>query len=210
MGRASRKIKKHPKDKNYYLVDTCFLANKYIPLNVVRDNQERDRIRKCKEWWKEIDSQVNSDHATVYIPDICIAETFKVFAKKYYSDKIFSPQQYKHTRDRLIRDTHMHPKELLRHARKVKYHDIETNRDIVIGVKRFYEGFFKRGFNVSIVDLFIIAISKYLMDFYGFTRHNLFIVTIDGGLYDGAKQFQDVPFVFNPLRAKDEAHKVFI
>ena len=210
MGRATRKIKKHPLDKNYFLVDTCFLANKYIPINTVKNLEEKDRIRKCREWWVEIDAQIDKGRGIVYVPEICIAETYKVFAKKYYKDKDFSSQQFKSVRDRFTRDTHIDPKDLLKHSRHVRYHDIVINRDIVIGVKRFYEGFYKKNLNVSIVDLCLLAIGKYLMDFYGFTRRDLFIVTQDRPLARGARQFSDIPFVFCPFGDSDLASKVFI
>lgn len=77
-----RKIKRIPSaGKNYYVIDANFLANKYIAPNFAPDDHQRTRIEKCLEWWNEIDSQIHSNKARVYIPDICIAETFKVLAK---------------------------------------------------------------------------------------------------------------------------------
>ena len=36
-----------------------------------------------------IDAQLDAGFARIYVPDICIAEAFKVLAKKYYSHKWF-------------------------------------------------------------------------------------------------------------------------
>jgi hypothetical protein len=54
-----RKINRNPdKGRNYYLVDACFLANKYIPLERAPDGEERNRIELCMGWWEEIDRQL--------------------------------------------------------------------------------------------------------------------------------------------------------
>jgi hypothetical protein len=46
----------------------------------------RHRVERSQNWWREIDAQLRSGHAFVYVPDLCIAEAFKVLAKKYYVD----------------------------------------------------------------------------------------------------------------------------
>ena len=80
-----RKISLNPAEgKNYFVVDANFLANKYIPPNRAPNLKEKTRIQKCLEWWNKIYAQLNIYKARVYIPDLCIAETFKVLAKKYY------------------------------------------------------------------------------------------------------------------------------
>ncbi|MGA8477753.1 MAG: hypothetical protein WB696_07330 [Chthoniobacterales bacterium] len=61
----------------------------------------------------------------------------------------------------------------------------------------------------SIVDLTILATGKYLIDFYGFSRSELFLVTIDKELYHLAKSYPDVPRAFNPTLDRDSAQKVF-
>jgi hypothetical protein len=68
-----RKISRSPANTNYYLVDACFLANRFVPIETA-PAQEKERIERCLEWWKEIDSQVRKKKAIVYIPDICIAD----------------------------------------------------------------------------------------------------------------------------------------
>jgi len=83
------------------------------------------------------------------------------------------------------------------------------NRDIVISVDRFFEKLYKTNLHVGIIDLLLLATGKYLMDFYGFKRDELFIVTIDGSLYKLARSFQDVPPTFNPSLKTDAAERVF-
>jgi hypothetical protein len=89
---AVRKILKNPpkSKRNYFLVDASFLANKHIPINSMPAGIARASIRKCKDWWKQIDKQVKQERARVYIPDICIAETSRVLAKEYYNEQTFS------------------------------------------------------------------------------------------------------------------------
>lgn len=84
-----RRIQKIPSGTNYFLVDACFLANRYIPTDKL-SNHERDRVEKCQKWWQEISAQQEKKKAIVYIPDVCIAEAFKVLAKKYYQEHAFS------------------------------------------------------------------------------------------------------------------------
>jgi hypothetical protein len=95
MGRI-RKIHRNVKEgRNYYVIDACFLANKYIPPSLAPNDKEKHRIEKCRKWWKEIDKQLRNGNARVYIPDLCIAEAFKTLAHKYYIDKWFkNPSSY--------------------------------------------------------------------------------------------------------------------
>lgn len=63
-----RKIHRHPLNgRNFYLVDACFLANRVIPpdLAPLGKERERDRIKRCQEWWAEIDDQLDDDCARV-------------------------------------------------------------------------------------------------------------------------------------------------
>lgn len=83
------------------------------------------------------------------------------------------------------------------------------NRDIVISVDRFFEKLYKKTLNVGIVDLLLLATGKYLMDFYGFGRDELFIVTTDNSLYNLARSLQDIPRAFNPTQRQDLASRVF-
>jgi len=195
--------------KNYFVIDANFLANKYIPPQRAPNDREKTRIEKCLDWWKEIDTQLDFDKARVYIPDLCIAETFKVLAKKYYIDKWFRrPTEYSNARDRLLQDITVSTKTLRAYSRKIRYHDISTSRDIIISVDRFYEVFLKAGLDVSLPDLVILATAKYLIDFYDVPKNRMHIVTLDRSLRDGSKKIQELPNAYDPTR--DDRHKIFI
>jgi len=205
-----RKIYLNPAEgKNYFVVDANFLANKYIPPDQASNPREKTRIQKCLEWWDEIDSQLDINKARVYIPDLCIAETFKVLAQKYY-DKWFQPyNEYSKARKRLIRDITLSDKILRAPIRQIKYHDISTSRDIIISVDRFYEVFHREGLAVQLPDLVILATAKYLMDFYDIPKSRLHIVTCDRNLRNGSKKIQELPHVYDPSITKDERSRVF-
>jgi len=206
-----RKIYLNPAEgKNYFVIDANFLANKYIPPDRASKPEEKTRIQKCLEWWDEIDAQLNINKARVYIPDLCVAETFKVLAQKHYVDKWFkNPREYQEARNRLIKDITVPPKTLRAYIRQIKYHDIPTSRDIIISVDRFYEVFHKAGLTVQLPDLVILATAKYLMDFYDIPKSRLHIVTCDRKLRDGAKKSQELPYVYDPSATKDEPSRVF-
>lgn len=205
-----RHIQSSPKGyANHYLVDACFLTNKYLNPTPITDPKEANRVKSCKEWWTEIRRQMRNGCAKVFIPDICIAEAFKTLSKKYYKDGcLSSPVAYKNAREKLIRDVHLSAKDARRVQRKIVYHDIQMNRDIIISVDRFFEKVYKKDLNVGIIDLLLLATGKYLMDFYGFGREELFIITIDGPLYKLARSLNDIPQVFNPV--EEPAQRVFV
>lgn len=209
MRKKRRAIHRQPQDCNYFLVDTCFLVNKYLKPGWISDSHERRRVESCQDWWKEIERQINADQAKVYVPDLCIAEAFKVFARKNYVHRIFVNGTYAQVRRRLRRDVHLPLREARKQKRKIRYHDMGTSRDVVISVDRFFEKMYKERVNVQIVDLILLATGKYLMDFYGFTRKNLFIVTMDKALYKLARGLTDVPTAFDPTLPRDTASKVF-
>jgi predicted nucleic acid-binding protein len=205
-----RKIYLNPGEgKNYFVVDANFLANKYIPPNRTPDPKEKTRIQQCLEWWAEIDSQLNINKARVYIPDLCIAETFKVLARRYYDRWFHNRSEYSKARKRLIGDITLSDKALRALRRQIKYHDISTSRDIIISVDRFYKVFHKTGLAVELPDLVILATAKYLMDFYDIPKNRLHIVTCDRKLRDGAKKIQELPHVYDPTTPKDERSRVF-
>lgn len=205
------RIRRRPGRPNYFLVDASFLVNKYLKLGWINDQDEQQRVRQCQDWWEEIDKQVKAQRARVYVLDVCIAEAFKTLAKKNYEDRIFRyAANYKSARDRLRKDIHLAPEEARKQKRFIRYHDIDTNRDIIISVDRFFERLHKLNVRVGIIDLMILAAGKYLMDFYGLTRRNLFIVTIDGDLHKLARSLPDVPYAFNPLRSNHTVSKVFM
>ncbi|HEC91375.1 MAG TPA: hypothetical protein ENI51_00015 [Candidatus Atribacteria bacterium] len=207
-----RKIIKNPTKhkKNYFFVDACFLANKYIPLKVAPDVSERNRLRACHVWWKEIDRQLNLDVARVYIPDICIAEAFKVLAKKYYVEHWFKlPNDLRIARKKLSKDVTINTKILKSPRRKTKYHDISTSRDIIISVDRFYEAFMKHKRKVQIADLILVATVKYAMDFYDLPRSQVHIITLDNDLRLGIKNILELPNAYDPTNRNDAFEKVF-
>lgn len=210
-----RKIKRNPVGKNYYLVDTNFLVNKYLPLkfytgSLKRIKDEKSRIEKCREWWDEIDRQKKQGKARIYIPDICIAEAFKVLAKKYYIDNIFpNPVNFNDARRKMINEICMSSKMLRTQRRVVKVHDLSTCRDIIIAVDRFFEMFMKKKKDVAIVDLIVLATAKYLMDFFDIPKDNLHIITCDGPLYEGSREITELPIAYNPLNPKDRCSRIF-
>ncbi len=207
-----RKIYRNPaRNKNYYVIDANFLVNKYIPLNRVQKPKDKTRVDKCLSWWDEIEQQLKSNKARVYIPDICIAETFKALARKYYVDNWFkNPSEYRNARQRLIKDITTTDRTLKSRSRRIKYHDISTSRDIIISVDRFYEVFLKEGLEVSLPDLIVLATAKYVVDFFDIPKKYLHIVTLDRNLRNGSKKIQELPNAYNPTIPEDERSRVFI
>ena len=208
-----RKIKRNPGLglKNCYLVDACFFANKYIPQKVAPDEEQRLRIQSCKRWWREIEEQLTNRKAIVYIPDVCIAETFKVLAKKYYDEKWFlNGVDYNNARKKLEKDIQVLPKTLKSFKRHIKYHDVPTCRDLIISVDRFYELFFKNKKFVEIIDLILVATAKYIIDFYNVPKKLVHIVTLDQRLYFGTKKIPELPNAYDPTTDKDQASKIFV
>lgn len=206
-----RKINRIPTgSKNFYVVDANFLANKYIQPYFAPNDRHKARIEQCLDWWEEIDEQIWDYKARVYIPDICIAETFKVLAKKYYMEKWFTTStDLNNARSRLIRDITTPPQALRRKDRFIEYHDISTSRDIIISVDRFFEVFMKYNLEVSLPDLIILATAKYLIDFFDLPKRFLHIVTLDRNLRTGSIQIQEIPNAYDPTLASDSRDIVF-
>jgi len=206
-----RKIDRSPKTgRNYYLIDACFLANKYIPPYVAPIGLQRQRIERCMEWWEEIDQQIESRKARIYIPDICIAETFKTLAKKYFEDHWFSsPNELNAARKQLREDIITPPRTMRAFRRDIKYHDISTSRDIIISVDRFFELFQIHHLNVSLPDLIIVATAKYLMEFFDIPKERLHIITMDENLWKGTKKIAELPPAYNPTQASDARNRIF-
>jgi len=214
MAKQLRRINRNDCEKVYYLVDANFLANRHINETKVQDSKEQHQIVCAKAWWKEIKGQLVRDQARVYVLDLCIAEAFKVLARKYYNnEEIFAnPGSYSHAKAALAKDLTLSSKEAKKSTRSIKYHDIQTNRDIIISVDRFFERSCKKRKSygaTGIVDLLILSTAKYLVDFYGLPKDRLFIVTQDKPLYKLAKSYADLPMVFNPAEPRDAASKVF-
>ncbi len=207
-----RKIPQDPPDgcRHGFLVDANFMAMKYIPEKYAPNDREKERIASCAEWWAAIDDLVNARKATVYIPDVCIAESFKVLAKKYFEDKWFpSPQVLGTQRKKLSSYISLLPKDLKSANRNIRVHDVESCRDIIIGVDRFYELFMKQGKKVQIADLILVSTAKYLMDFYSFPKNMLHIVTLDRPLLFGIAKVTELPNAYDPTQKKHRAELVF-
>lgn len=207
-----RKIPRKPVDgRNYYLVDANFLANKHLPPDRAPTPAEAERIRACQEWWCEIDAQLDTHVARVYVPDVCIAEAFKVIAKKNYRERWFRKwSDFQKARDGLSTDIRTPTKNLKHFDREIRFHDISTNRDIVIAVDRFLELFLKHGKNVQIVDLIVAATAKYLIEFFDIPKARLYIVTLDTALREGIGKAVDLPAAFDPTLRSHRASVVFL
>ena len=206
-----RKIQRNPNPgKNYFLVDANFLANRYIPLAHVPVGPQRDRIERCNEWWEEIENQLARSKARVYIPDICVAETFKTLAKKYYEEHWFSsPVELNNARNRLRKVITVSSRTLRASRRDIRYHDISTTRDLIISVDRFYELFHKHDKKVSLPDLIVVATAKYLIDFFDIPSSFLHIVTLDRSLWEGTKKITELPNAYDPTQPSDRRDRVF-
>jgi hypothetical protein len=205
-----RKINPYSDYPNYYLVDSNFLVNKFIPTTCAPAGRERDRVQACHAWWTAIDLQLFKRHARVYVPDICIAEAFKVLARKYYAQKWFASwTAFKKAKDGLSNFVRTDPRTLRAHTRHIRVHDISTNRDIIVSVDRFFELFFRHGKNVQIADLVLASTAKYLMDFYDIPKPWLHIVTLDTQLREGIAKSSDLPPAYDPTLKTHRASVVF-
>jgi hypothetical protein len=206
-----RKIRKKPRksERNFFVVDACFLANKYLQIGEAANSEEQRIIREAHKWWKEIDRQIAQERARVYVPDLCIAEAFKVLAKKYYENQFKNSARYKTAREKLSSDISMNHKELQAQSRFIAYHDVPATRDIIVAVGRFYELFMKHKCNVGVIDLIIVSTAKYLMDFHDAEKKQLHIITHDNALWRGTKKVSELPSAYDPAEEKDEFSKVF-
>jgi predicted nucleic acid-binding protein len=206
------KITRRPTEgRNYYVVDACFLANWAIPRTIAPPGQSQDAIDKCMEWWAEIEAQLKSGHARVYVPDICIAETFKVLAKKYYDEGWFPTAVAMNNARNRLRKFISTPTSTLKAAKRtIRFHDVPTTRDIIVAIDRFYELFHKHKLGrVSVPDLILVSTAKYLVDFFDLPRPHLHIVTMDKALRKGSRKIQELPNAYDPTEAADAAAKVF-
>lgn len=207
-----RKIDRTPVDgkRTFFLVDASFLANRYIPPGVAPAGSQRTRLQACLDWWREIDQQLDAETARVYVPDICIAEAFKVLAKKYYQEHWFAtPAAFGAARRRLSRDITIPPKQLKKQKRVVRFHDVSTSRDIIIAGDRFYELYLKRNLMVSVPDLIILATAKWLIDFFDAPKNLLHMVTLDRNRRTGTKQIVELPNAYDPTLSSDSVARVF-
>ncbi len=206
-----RKINSKPENgRNYYLVDANFLVNKHIPASLAPAGRHQERVTACQAWWAEIDAQLKAGTARVYVPDVCIAEAFKVLANKYYKEKWFTRYaDFDAARKKLSVDVRTSAKALKAFNRQVRFHDLSTNRDIIVGVDRFFEVFLKHGKNVQIADLILVATAKYLMEFFDIPKDQLHIVTLDTALREGIAKIVELPSAYDPTLRGQRAAVVF-
>ena len=207
----TRKVRDpQPGTRNHYIVDACFVANWAIPPTVV-PHKEQYRHESCMKWWAMIEHQVKTGKARIYAPDICIAEAFKVLAKKYYVERWFTNPLHFNRAKRKLRNFVTTPTSTLKRAnRKISFHDVATTRDITVSIDRFHELFHKNGLHrVSVPDLIIVSTAKYLIDFFDLPKHQLHIITLDKELRKGSKVVQELPNAYDPAEPADAASKVF-
>jgi hypothetical protein len=205
-----RKIKRTPEDGfNYFLVDTNFLVNKHIPEACAPVGSQRQRVVACQAWWDEIDHQLDAGCAIVYVPDVCIAEAFKTLAKKRWIEKWLTAPQYEAAKKALSKDIRIPASQLRSTGRTVRFHDLSTNRDIIISVDRFFEVFMKRGKTVQVADLIFAATAKHLLDFFAIPKARLHLVTLDNALREGIGLVAELPNAYDPTRSGHRAEIVF-
>jgi hypothetical protein len=174
----------------------------------MNDERERIMIVNSQAWWNIIDRQLHEGKAIVYVLNVCIAEAFKALEKQYIKNRI-TYLTYQKARENLRKCLILTPKAARKSKRDVKFHDIEINRDMVIGIDRFFESFLKNHPNVGTFDLLILSAAKYLIDFYNYSPDNLIVVTLDNALWQGSKQIPDIPYVYNPNHKSNYADKIF-
>jgi hypothetical protein len=207
-----RKILPRPAhgSKHAFVVDANFLAMRFIPLAYVPKGHEQERAKACLAWWDRIDQLVKDGRAIVYVPDVCVAESFKVLAKKYFVARWLPRSQVLATqRRRLAAFVSIDRRRLKAARRSVHVHDIPTTREIIIGVDRFYELFAKRGHQVQIADLILASVAKYLLDFFALHRSCLHIVTLDRALRLGVQGVGELPNAYDPTIRLHRAELIF-
>ena len=207
-----RKIDNSPKGgRHHYLVDANFLVNKHLSATQAPTLNETTRITACQQWWAKIDAHVRARRARVYAPDVCIAEAFKTIARKHYRDSWFAQySEFAAVRKHLSDDVRVPTTTLKAFNRVIPFHDISTNRDIIISVDRFFELFLKNGKNVQIADFILLATAKYMLDFFDIPKDCLHIVTLDNALREGIGKAVDLPNAYDPTRPGHRASVVFV
>lgn len=161
-----KRIPLEPSNTIYYIVDADFFANKYLRPFKLLNNDEQDRIRNSHKWWEVIDWQVEKQYAIVYVNELCIAESFKVIAKKYYREQVFNNNIYQTLKKKITQDIQVNIRKLVSKNRYIKYHNLTVDRDIIVGTSRYLEIAHKHKLYLSIIDLTVLSSAKYLMDFF--------------------------------------------
>jgi len=194
----------------YYIIDSNFFANKYLKPIESSNLLDRDRIINSLLWWEVIDEQVRRKLAILYINDLCISETFKVIAKKYYREKLLTSNRYQKIRNNITKDIHLETKEIISKYRNIKYHNLLIDRDIIIGASRYLEIANRHKLEtMSIVDLIILSSAKHLVDFFKIKKEQIFILTGDRKIIDCSRFSKDGTVVIDPLNPKNTTEKYF-
>lgn len=202
-----------PKDpqsgRNYYLLDANVLVYKALPRRQPppgMPHHQRRLAHRCVEWISFIERQARSGQARIYIPDVIIAEAFKVLAKWYYVNKWFqNPAELHQARKRLRSFVSTSHRDMAKAGRVVTVHDEPVSRDVIIGVDHFLETMFRHRLNIQIADLLLLSIGKYLVDFYDIPPERFFILTCDKQLFKLIRRLNDIP---KALDLTDERYDV--
>lgn len=196
-----RKILLEPDETLYYVVDSNFFANKYLSPHEGFNEEDKDRIRISKQWWEILDWQISKKFAIVYINDLCIAETFKIIAKKYYQEKVFGNNRYQTIRKKITKDISVSISKLISKSRYIRYHNLLIDRDIIVGSSRYLEIAHKNNLqSLSVIDLTIISSAKYLIDFFRIKKDQIVILTGDKKIIKCANLSNDSPSVIDSLK----------
>jgi hypothetical protein len=212
MRKKNRCIPLTPSAQIYYLVDTNFLVYRLLEVSRITKEDEKKRATEAQNYWRHIDAQRKAGLAKVFTLDVCIAEAFKTLAKMYYGSNGIFPTgaHYDQAKKKFRKEICLSARDASKAKRNITFHDIQTTRDIVIGVDRFFEQTFKKKKNVGIIDLMILSSARYLIDFFGINRDSIYIITMDNPLYGLARHYTELPAAFNPDKKSDLAAKVFV
>jgi predicted nucleic acid-binding protein len=163
----------------YFVVDACVLVDAALAAAVDRDESTVQASRSL-EWWDQIYHYANAGISRIYISDICIAESFKAIAKKFFCENLITADEKKIAEAKLRGWISMDHTLLKQAGRKVPVHDLSTNRDIIISSDRFLEIAMRNKLQgLSVPDLIVAATAKYLQDFYDLPSASLHVVTND-------------------------------
>lgn len=182
-------------------MDSNFFANKYLNPHEGSNNEDRDRIRISKEWWIILDWQIRQKYAIVYVSDLCIAETFKIIAKKYYQENAFGNNRYQTIRKKITKDVSVSISRLISKSRYISYHNFSIDRDIIVGSSRYLEIAHKNNLqSLSVIDLTILSTAKYLIDFFRIKKEQIIILTGYNKLRKCVSLSNDNPSVIDSLK----------
>lgn len=197
----------------YIIIDSCFFINAHLSRTDAENLNEQKNIIKCNELWKIIKLHHRDQcNLVVYILDLCIAETFKAISKHYYQKRnINKGSKYQKIIEKIENTLRLDVRVLKRQRRNIFIHDFAVNRDILVGISRFHELVFKNNSaKIGIVDLAVLSLAKYLIDFYKIPKKYIMILSSDEAIIKISKLCKDIPTVKNPYRLKPETLKNYL